>query len=164
MVAMLYSSSRMAVEWATSSIWSSRGFVDTRGGKVASRKGRKRRSHHEICALGLACEFIKVQAREYPIQTMRQILEITPSEYYQWLDKPQSDRALQDAQLLRLSRASCNGSHGIYGAPRTFLRFAERDGASARVGAYSRDVDRPSRSPHHETTPHVASRCWWLSG
>ena len=49
---------------------------------------------------------------------------MAPSGYYEWLQKPISDRALEDARLLTLIRASYKASHGIYGAPRIFLRPA----------------------------------------
>ncbi|MHB1943020.1 MAG: hypothetical protein ACYCP0_08190 [Acidiferrobacteraceae bacterium] len=41
-------------------------------------------------------------------------LEVAPSGYYEWLKKPISDRALEDARLLRLSRASFDRSHGVW--------------------------------------------------
>ena len=43
------------------------------------------------------------------------------SHYYEWLRQPLSDRAQEDARLLRLIRASFTSSQGIYGAPRVFL-------------------------------------------
>ena len=72
-----------------------------------------------------AYEFIKAHAREYPVQTMCRILGVAPSGYYEWLHKPVSDRALEDARLLRLIRASYKASHGIYGAPRILLDLRE---------------------------------------
>jgi putative transposase len=72
-----------------------------------------------------AYEFIKAHRREYPIETMCQVLDVAPSGYYEWLHKPISDRALEDARLLTLIRASYKASHGIYGAPRIFLDLRE---------------------------------------
>jgi putative transposase len=40
-----------------------------------------------------------------------------PSGYYQWVKHPLSNRAIEAARLLRLIRASCTKSQGIYGAP-----------------------------------------------
>ncbi|MCA2991781.1 MAG: transposase, partial [Gemmatimonas sp.] len=48
-----------------------------------------------------------------------------PSGYYQWVKCPQSARAMEDARLLRLIRASFKVSQGIYGAPRVFLDLRE---------------------------------------
>jgi putative transposase len=72
-----------------------------------------------------AYEFIRAHRREYPVQTMCQILDVAPSGYYEWLQKPLSDRAVEDARLLTLIRASYKASHGIYGAPRIFLDLRE---------------------------------------
>ncbi len=52
-------------------------------------------------------------------------LEVAPSGYYEWLHNPISNRAKEDARLLRLIRASFIASHGIYGAPRVFLDLRE---------------------------------------
>jgi putative transposase len=72
-----------------------------------------------------AYQFIEAHRREYPVQTMCQVLEVAPSGYYEWLHSPISDRAREDARLLRLIRASFVASHGIYGAPRVFLDLRE---------------------------------------
>lgn len=43
------------------------------------------------------------------------VLEVAPSGYYEWLKRPLSNRAQEDARLLRLIRASFVASQGIYG-------------------------------------------------
>jgi putative transposase len=52
-------------------------------------------------------------------------LGVAPSGYHQWLKCPLSARAVDDARLLRLIRASFTASKGIYGAPRVFLDLRE---------------------------------------
>ena len=66
-------------------------------------------------------EFIKAHRKEYSTQAMCSVLGVASSGYYEWLQHPLSDRAIEDAGLLRLIRASFTASHGIYGAPRVFL-------------------------------------------
>ena len=56
---------------------------------------------------------------------MCRILEVAPSGYYDWLKQPLSNRAQEDARLLRLIRGSFVASHGIYGAPPLFLDLRE---------------------------------------
>lgn len=73
----------------------------------------------------LAYQFIEANKRRYSVETMCQVLEVAPSGYYAWIKKPISDRAQEDARLLRLIRASFVRSHGIYGAPRVFLDLRE---------------------------------------
>lgn len=69
--------------------------------------------------------FIEAHRRQYSVEAMCKILEVAQSCYYEWLQKPISNRAQEDARLLRLIRASFVASHGIYGAPRVFLDLRE---------------------------------------
>lgn len=61
-------------------------------------------------------EFIRTHSHEYDIKTMCRVLDVARAGYYAWLRKPLSDRAREDARLLRLIRASYNASHGVYGS------------------------------------------------
>ena len=70
-------------------------------------------------------EFIKANRNEHSVQTRCELLSVTRSGYYEWLKKPISDHAREDARLLRLIRASYVASHGVYGAPRVFLDLRE---------------------------------------
>jgi putative transposase len=70
-------------------------------------------------------EFIKANRGRYSVQAMCRILGVAPSGYYEWLTHPISNRAQEDARLLRLIRASFTASQGIYGAPRVFLDLRE---------------------------------------
>src|SRR4029077_3418319 len=56
---------------------------------------------------------------------MSRALGVASSGYYAWLHQPVSNRAQEDARLLRLIRASFVASHGIDGAPRVFLDVRE---------------------------------------
>jgi putative transposase len=70
-------------------------------------------------------QLIRENRSEHSVETMCRLLEVSRSGYYAWLGKPLSDRAREDARLLRLIRASFKASHGIYGAPRIFLDLRE---------------------------------------
>jgi putative transposase len=70
-------------------------------------------------------DFIRAQRTAYPVQALCRVLDVAPSGYYAWLKKPMSNRALEDARLVRLIRASFVASQGIYGAPRVFLDLRE---------------------------------------
>src|SRR5690242_18169994 len=70
-------------------------------------------------------EFIKANRDDYSVQVMCQVLGVAPSGYYAWLAHPISNRAQEDARLLRLIRASFTASQGVYGAPRVFLDLRE---------------------------------------
>jgi putative transposase len=70
-------------------------------------------------------EFIKAHRKHFPVEVMCRELGVAPSGYYEWLKCPLSKRAVEDARLLRLIRASFTASQGIYGAPRVFLDLRE---------------------------------------
>lgn len=70
-------------------------------------------------------EFIKANSQAHSVQRMCRLLGVAPSGYYEWLKRPVSNRAQEDARLLRLIRASFEASQGVYGAPRVFLDLRE---------------------------------------
>ena len=70
-------------------------------------------------------EFIRAHGDHYSVQAMCRVLEVAPSGYYAWLKCPQSNRAQEDARLLRLIRVFFAASQGVYGAPRVFLDLRE---------------------------------------
>jgi putative transposase len=70
-------------------------------------------------------KFIKANHSEYYVRMMCRLLDVAPSGYYAWLKNPMSDRAKEDARLLRLIRSSFKASQGVYGAPRVFLDLRE---------------------------------------
>ena len=56
---------------------------------------------------------------------MCRVLRVHPSGYYQWIQKPLSDRAIEDQRLLTIIRSSYAASGGVYGARRVFLDLRE---------------------------------------
>jgi hypothetical protein len=93
---------------------------------IRLRGGAMPKSKHQVPGrVRSAYEFIKAHRDQYSVQMMCRVLEVAPSGYYDWLLQPVSNRAQEDARLLRLIRASCTASHGIYGAPRVFLDLRE---------------------------------------
>ena len=51
-------------------------------------------------------EFIKAHRGQYRVQMMCRVLDVAPSGDYDWLQQPVSNRAQEDARLLRLIRSS----------------------------------------------------------
>jgi len=50
--------------------------------------------------------FIKAQRTTYSLERLCHVLGVAPSGYYAWRKQPLSNRAQEDARLLRLIRAS----------------------------------------------------------
>ena len=51
---------------------------------------------------------------------MCRVLKVAGAGFYQWLHKPISERAKEDARLVEAIRHSCSASSGVYGANRVF--------------------------------------------
>lgn len=77
--------------------------------------------------------FINDHRHVFRIATMCRMLEVTRGGFYQWLDKPESDRAIEDKRLLRMIRDSYDASGGVYGARRVFGDLRE---AGERCGKH----------------------------
>jgi putative transposase len=65
------------------------------------------------------------ESKEIQRENDVRLLGVSTSGFYAWLKDPVSNRAEDNARLLRLIRASFAASHGIYGAPRVFLDLRE---------------------------------------
>jgi putative transposase len=79
---------------------------------------------------------------------MCRVLGIAPSDYYDWLQQQISNRAHEDARLLRLIRAPFMASHGIYGAPRVFLDPREAGEVSSKHRVARRMREANPRALH----------------
>jgi putative transposase len=64
--------------------------------------------------------FINDHRHEFRIVTMCRVLRVARAGFYQWLHRPQSDRAIEDQRLLGLIRDSYTASGGVYGSRRVF--------------------------------------------
>lgn len=61
--------------------------------------------------------FIRDHQTQFPVQTMCRVFKINRSGYYAWLDKPLSDRAIEDQRLLKRIKEFHIASGGTYGSP-----------------------------------------------
>jgi putative transposase len=104
-------------------------------------------------------EFIKANQKKYDTRMMCRLLGVARSGYYAWLRKPNSDRELEDKRLLRLIRASFEGSQRVYGAPRVFLDLREAGEACSkhRVARLMRENNIRAQ-PGYRTRRYVAGK------
>jgi putative transposase len=94
-------------------------------------------------------EYIKATRNHYTGQAMCRILGVAPSGYYEWLTHPISNRAQEDARLLRLIRASFTASQSIYdGAPRVFLDLREAGETCSKQRAQAIHAHQPGDAVH----------------
>jgi len=62
--------------------------------------------------------FMNEHRHEFSISLMCRVLRVARAGFYQWLHRPESERAREDRRLLELIRNSYAASHGVYGARR----------------------------------------------
>jgi putative transposase len=67
---------------------------------------------------------VKTHRARYRIATMCRVLEVSPSGYYAWLDRPPSARAEADVWLTARIRSIHERSRGTYGVPRIHAELA----------------------------------------
>ena len=102
-----------------------------------------------------AYKFIESHRNEFSIQMMCRLLGVARAGYYAWLDHPVSDRAQEDARLLRLIRASFTANHGIYGAPRVFQDLRERGETCSKHRVARLMRENGLRALHGYRTRHI---------
>ena len=61
--------------------------------------------------------FVLDHRDEFPVRVMCRVFKIHPSGFYAWLEKPLSDRALEDQRLLKLIKEFYIASGATYGSP-----------------------------------------------
>jgi putative transposase len=62
--------------------------------------------------------FIAAEKALYPIRLLCEVLDVTRSGYYAWIDRPASSKKMADAQLLLEIKAALVRGRGAYGSPR----------------------------------------------
>ena len=63
-------------------------------------------------------QFIARHKDPYGVKPLCKHLQVSPSGYYDWLDREESERSRTDKELLRHIQRIFNKSKGIYGSPR----------------------------------------------
>jgi transposase InsO family protein len=104
--------------------------------------------------------FIEDHRAEFPIRAMCAMLEVSPSGYYAWRDRPESKRAQADRALVGEIRRVHADNRAIYGSPRVHaaLRAEGRRVGANRIarlmrhhgiqGRHKRRVPRTTDSNH----------------
>ncbi len=67
-------------------------------------------NRHRSQSIRVKYAFIKAHRCEFDTAVMCPLLDVSRSEFYEWLRNPLSDRALEDQRLLGLLRAAYTAS------------------------------------------------------
>jgi transposase InsO family protein len=62
--------------------------------------------------------FIAAEKALYPVRLLCEVLDVTRSGYYAWIDRPSSPKKIADAQLVVEIKAALVRGRGAYGSPR----------------------------------------------
>ena len=71
-------------------------------------------------------QFIEDRRDEYPIRRMCNELNVSPSGYYAWHDRPASAREMANQELYNKIEAVYNDNHGVYGSPRIYRELKDQ--------------------------------------
>ena len=69
--------------------------------------------------------FIREHSTDYSVTRLCQVLEVSPSGYHDWRDRPESNRAKQNRQLVTKISLFHKASRGTYGSPRIHRDLVE---------------------------------------
>jgi putative transposase len=75
--------------------------------------------------------FIAAKKALYPVRMLCELLEVSRSGFYAWVDRPASPKRIADAQLVLEIRAALARGRGAYGSPRVHRELRAR---GIRVG------------------------------
>jgi transposase InsO family protein len=70
--------------------------------------------------------FIREHQQEYPVKTMCRVLEVSPSGYYAWQQRPASARQVADERLSARIRQVHAATHQVYGSRRIRAELADQ--------------------------------------
>jgi putative transposase len=116
--------------------------------------------------------FVRKRSKEFPVRLMCEVLNVSRSGYYAWVDRPASARRERRAGLIERIREVHEESGGTYGSPRVAVELREQGESmsentvakymrAAGIGVKPRRsfVPRTTDSDHpHPIAPNVLER------
>lgn len=93
--------------------------------------------------------FIDTAKKDFPVQRPCKVLDVSPSGYFAWKERPASHRQRDDLVLLAHVRSAFALSNGTYGSPR--MTYELRDNGLAigrrRIVRLMRELAGPGPEP-----------------
>lgn len=114
------------------------------------------RMDHSWRVVAASRVFVHAERALYPVRVLCAVLEVSRSEYYAWIDRPESARTAEDAQLAVEIAAAHQRSRATYGSPRVHRELRAR---GLRVGRKrverlmrNRGIQARRKKRHRRTT------------
>ena len=63
---------------------------------------------------------------EFPVTLMCKVLDVSPSGYYAWRQRPPSAREMANRELYKKIETVYNDNHGVYGSPRIYRELKDQ--------------------------------------
>ena len=94
-------------------------------------------------------ELIDEAKKEFPVQRLCKVLDVSPSGYFAWKNRPASRRQREDLVLLAHVRSAFSLSHETYGSPRMTHEVREQGlmAGRRRVARLMRENGLRARQP-----------------
>ena len=93
---------------------------------------------------------IDAAKKDFPVQRLCQVLDVSPSGYFAWKNRPASRRQREDLVLLAHVRSAFSLSHETYGSPRMTHELREQGLAATRGAA---DAGERAQGPSAPALP-----------
>lgn len=116
-------------------------------------------------------QFIEDHRGGFPVTRMCQELDVSPSGYYAWRQRPPSAREMANQELVRRIEAVYHDADGTYGSPRIYYELKEQGVACSknriarlmrlrglRAKQVSRYKSTTKRNKAHRTAPNLLER------
>lgn len=71
-------------------------------------------------------QFIQAECRDYSIELLCRVLEVSRSGYYDWRGRPKSKRVTENQRLVKQIKAFHCGSRCTYGSPLSLVNRIQR--------------------------------------
>jgi putative transposase len=70
--------------------------------------------------------FIEDHRDEFPVTRMCKVLDVSPSGYYAWRQRPPSAREMANQELFKKIETVYNENYGVYGSPRIYRELKDQ--------------------------------------
>ena len=71
-------------------------------------------------------QFIAEHRDEFPVTLMCKVLDVSPSGYYAWRQRPPSAREMANQKLIEKIKIVYHQNHGVYGSPRIYRELKDQ--------------------------------------